>query len=59
MTEFLLLIGAGLMVWLGFRMVKGSPAAFSREAMGKSFYVLGILGLILVVVIAICVKLLR
>lgn len=59
MTELLFLISAGLLVWLGFRMIKGNPAAFSKEAMGRSFYVLGILGLILVAVIAVCIKLLR
>ena len=59
MMGFLFLIGAGLMVWFGFRMIKGNPAAFSKEAMGKSFYVLGILGLMLVAVIAICIKLLK
>lgn len=59
MTDFLFLISAGLLVWLGLRMIRGNPAAFSKEAMGRSFYVLGILGLILVAVIAVCIKLLK
>mgnify|MGYP001031541173 CR=1 FL=1 len=59
MTELLFLIGAALMVWIGFRMVKGNPESFSKDAMGRSFYVLGILTLILMGVIAVCVKLLK
>ena len=56
--SFLFLIGGALMVWWGWRMVKGNPAAFSGENIGKSFYTLGILGLLLIAVIIICVKIL-
>ena len=59
MTEFLFLLGAALRVWFGFRLIKGNPAAFSKDAMGRSFYVLGILALLLIAVIAICIKMLR
>lgn len=57
MTIFLFLIGAGLMVWLSFRMIKGNPIAFSRESLGKGFYTLGILALLLIGLIFVCVKL--
>ena len=57
--NFLFLIGAALMVWWGWYMVKRNPAAFSGENIGKSFYTLGILGLLLIVVIVICVKILN
>jgi threonine/homoserine/homoserine lactone efflux protein len=56
---FLYLIGAAVMVWLGFRMVRGNPAAFSRESLGRSFFTLGLLGLLLIGVIFVCVKILR
>ena len=59
MTNFFFLLGAALMVWFGFRLVKGNPTAFSKDAMGKSFYVLGILALLLIAVIAVCIKILR
>ncbi len=57
MTTFLFLIGAGLMVWLSFRMIKGNPAAFSRERLGKGFFTLGILALLLIGLVFVCVKL--
>lgn len=57
--SFLYLIGAALMVWWGWRIVKGNPAAFSKENVGKSFYTLGLLGLMLIVVMVVCVKLVR
>jgi hypothetical protein len=57
MMMFLYLIGGALMVWFGFRMVRGNPAAFSRVALSKSFYTLGILALLLIALIWICTKL--
>ena len=54
---FLYLLGGALMVWLGFRLIKGSPEAFSKQSIAKSFYTLGILALLLIALIAICVKL--
>lgn len=58
MMTLIYLIGAAAMVWLGFRMVRSNPQAFSSESMGRSFYTLGILALLLIGVVLVCVKLL-
>ena len=58
-TGLLMLIAAGLLVWLGFRMVRGNPQAFSKENISKSFMTVGLLTLLLVVVVAIAVMFLK
>ncbi|PHQ78568.1 MAG: hypothetical protein COB66_08625 [Coxiella sp. (in: Bacteria)] len=58
MTMLLFILGGGLMAWLGFRMIKGNPAVFSKSSLSKSVYTLGILALILIAVVMICVKIL-
>lgn len=45
------------MAWFSFRMIKSNPGVFPKESLGRSFYTLGILALILIAVIVICVKL--
>ena len=53
------LLGAGLIVWVIYRNIKGRPDAFNRENMNKSFSSMGILALILIMFIALLVFLLR
>ncbi|GAB4223338.1 MAG: hypothetical protein Tsb005_18070 [Gammaproteobacteria bacterium] len=48
-----------LLIWLLWRGIKGNPAMFSRESLGKSFGTMGILALALIAFIAFCVFLLR
>lgn len=55
----LLLIGAALMLWFMVRTIRNNPQAFSKENLGKSFYTIGILALIIIAVIFFCVMLLR
>jgi hypothetical protein len=55
----LALIAAALMLWFMIRTIRQNPQAFSKENIGKSFYTIGILTLIIVAVIAFCVMLLR
>ncbi|WP_028388977.1 hypothetical protein [Legionella fairfieldensis] len=57
--QILGLIGAGLIVWLLYRNIKGRPEQFSRENLGKSFSTMGILALILIGFIALLVYMLR
>lgn len=52
----LLAIGIG---WLLWRQVKGSPQAFSKDNLNKSFWTLGLLALFLIVFIAFLVMLVR
>jgi len=56
-TIFFYILGAALMAWFSFRMIKSNPGVFPKESLGRSFYTLGILALILIAVIVICVKL--
>lgn len=55
----LYLLGAGLMVWLIVRMVRNNPGSFSRAALSKSVFTLGILALILIGVIFLAVLILK
>lgn len=55
----LYLIGAGFMVWLIVRMVRNNPGSFTREALSKSVFTLGILALMLIGVIFLCIKFLK
>lgn len=57
--QILALIGAGLIVWLIYRTVKGRPDQFSRENMSKSFSSMGFLALILIAFVALLVLMLR
>lgn len=43
----LLLLSAGVMVWLIIRMVRTQPGLFTKHALSKSIFTLGILALIL------------
>lgn len=46
--QIIALLGAGLIVWYLYRMVKGNPELFSRENITKSFSSMGILALLLI-----------
>ncbi len=54
----LLIVGAALLGWLLFRQIRHHPEAFSKENLSKSFYVLGILALLLIVFVWVLVRLL-
>ena len=55
----LYLIGAALMAWLGYRIIKHNPGAFTKQNFGKSAYTLGLLTLMLIAVIAFLVVILK
>lgn len=57
--QILALIGAALICWVTYRMVKGQPELFNRENMSKSFFSLGVLGIILIIFVALLVLILR
>ncbi len=57
--KLLFFIGILLMAWLLYRNIRGNPQAFSRENLGKSFYTLGILALLLIAFIGFLILLLR
>ncbi len=58
-TSILFIIGGALLVWMGYRMIKGNPDAFSRENLSKSFTTVGVLALILIGVVALAVLVLK
>ena len=58
-TIILALIAAALMLWYMVRTIRHNPEAFSKENVGRSFYTIGILALIIIAVIFFCVLLLR
>ena len=50
---------AAILVWLAIRLVRHHPDAFSKVNLGKSFYTIGLLTLLIVIVVAFCVLLLK
>lgn len=57
--QILGLLGAGLIVWVLYRNIKGRPEQFSREKLSKSFSTMGVLALLLIGFVWILVYLAR
>jgi hypothetical protein len=57
--EILGFIGAGLILFILYQFIKGNPNQFSKENLNKSFFIMGILALILIGFIALMVFMLR
>lgn len=57
--QLLGLLGAGLIVWVIYRSVKGRPEQFSKENLTKSFSSMGILALLLIAFVGVLVLLTR
>ncbi len=57
--QLLGLIGAGLIVWVIYRNIKGRPEQFSREKLTQSFYSMGVLALMLIGFVALLVYVAR
>ncbi len=53
------LIGAGLVIWLMYRAIKGRPEQFSRDKINQSFFTMGILGVALIGFVGLLVLLAR
>lgn len=53
------LIGAGIIIWLLYQMIKGRPEMFTKDNLNKSFSTMGFLGLILIAFVALLVVFLR
>lgn len=57
--QILAFIGAGLVLFVLYRTVKGNPDQFSKENLNKSFFTMGILAIGLIGFIALLVLMLR
>lgn len=53
------IVGAGLIIWILYRAIKGRPEQFSRENFSKSFATMGVLALILIGFVALLVFMVR
>lgn len=53
------LIGAGLIVFVLYRTIKGSPGQFSKENLSKSALTMGVLALVLIGFVALLILMLR
>jgi hypothetical protein len=58
-TQLFFILLVVFLGWLIYRNIKHNPAAFSRENLGKSFYTLGLLALLLIAFVALLIMLLR
>ncbi len=59
LTQVLLLVGVLAIGWWIYRIIKVNPSSFSKESLGKSFFTMGVLAIILIVFIAGCIFILR
>lgn len=57
--EILGLLGAGMILFILYRFIKGNPGQFSKENLNKSFLTMGVLALLLIGFIAVMVFTLR
>ncbi len=57
--QILGLLGAGMIVWVIYRSIKGRPEQFSRENLTKSFSTMGIMALLLIGFVGVLVYLAR
>ncbi|MCE0722134.1 MULTISPECIES: hypothetical protein [Legionella] len=57
--QILGLMGAGLIMFILYRAIKGRPEQFSKENLNKSFYTMGVLALVLIGFVALLVLILR
>ncbi|MDR3502223.1 MAG: hypothetical protein P4L79_06535 [Legionella sp.] len=57
--EILGLVGAGLVLFILYRSIKGNPAQFSKENLNNSFFTMGVLALVLIGFIAVLVLMVR
>lgn len=57
--QILGLLGAGLIVFILYRAIKGKPEQFSKENLSKSASTMGVLAIILIAFIAVLVLMLR
>ncbi|MBN9230342.1 MAG: hypothetical protein J0I93_05770 [Legionella sp.] len=53
--EILGLVGAGLVIFVLYKFIKGNPGQFSRENLSKSFLFMGLLALLLIAFIALLI----
>lgn len=57
--QILGLIGAGMILFILYRTIKGRPEQFSKENLNKSFFTMGVLAAVLIGFIALLVLILR
>lgn len=57
--QILALLGAGLIIWILYRSIRGNPQQFSKENISKSFSTMAILALILIVFVTFLVWMVR
>jgi hypothetical protein len=58
-TQLFFIILVAFLGWLIYKNIRHNPNAFSKENLGRSFYTLGLLALLLIAFVALLVILLR
>ncbi len=57
--QLLAFVGAGIIIWLLYATIKNKPEQFTKANLGKSFFSMGILGLVLICFVAFLVFMLK
>lgn len=58
-TQLFFILLVVFLGWLIYKNIKHNPGAFSKQNLGKSFYTLGLLALLLIAFVALLIMLLR
>jgi hypothetical protein len=58
-TQLFFILLVVFLGWLIYKNIKHNPQAFSKENLGKSFYTLGLLALLLIAFVTLLIMLLR
>ena len=58
-SKLFLIIGIVAVAFWLYRGVRANPKAFSKANMGKSFFTMGVLAIVLIAVVLICIWLLK
>ena len=59
MYQILGLVGAGMILFILYRSIKGNPGQFSKENLSRSFFTMGILAIGLIGFVALLVLVVR
>jgi hypothetical protein len=52
-------LGVTALLWFLYRGIKGNPAAFTRDSISRSLLTMGVLGLMLIAVVAFAILMLK
>ena len=59
LSQIFFILIAAFIIWQLFHYVRANPQMFTKETLGRSFFTMGILALLLIGFVALCVVIVR